>query len=126
MAYEAVTDMRHVIAAMVALLLGGAVPAVAQGVTDGHYVGIGYSLNRGAAFCPQRLNAREFRGAGGELRGGNFRGRIAADRSVQIPFRSAWLTGRFEGTDFRGEVDQGRLKRNESCRYVMDLKLAPR
>ena len=94
-------------------------------MTDGHYVGTVLSLNRGAAFCPQRLNVREFRVAGGELRWGVFRGRVAADRSVQVTYRGEWLTGRFDGNDFRGEVDQFSRRRSESCRYVLDLKLQP-
>jgi hypothetical protein len=73
---------------------------------DGLYVGTAVSMRPGATNCPAELTLKNFRVEGGQVRFGGFRGPIQRDGSVQMPNRDVWLTGRFDGTEFRGEFTQ--------------------
>ena len=63
-------------------------------------------MRPGSVSCPPELTLKNFRVEGNQVRFGGFRGTIQPDGSVQIPNRDVWLTGRFAGTEFRGEFTQ--------------------
>jgi len=113
----------------VGIMLACATGASAQvggtpGGRDGHYVGIGVGVNKGFTLCP-KLNVSGFRVSGGQVQYRNFRGSIGANGYVSIPYRGAWLTGRFEGTEFHGEIEQksSLAARGSACAHSLSLKL---
>ena len=80
--------------------------ASAPGTFDGLYVGTAVSMRPGSVNCPPELTLKNFKVENNEVRFGGFRGAIQRDGSVRIPNRNVWLTGRFSGTQFRGEFTQ--------------------
>ena len=112
-----------------------AVAAVAgsAGGFDGLYVGNAVSMRQASVGCPGQITLKNFRVEDNEVRFGGFRGAIEADGSVQLTNRGVWLTGRFSGNEFRGEVTQygggGRFTSRgagsyhaERCIYATALK----
>jgi hypothetical protein len=121
-----------------AATVGAAVPAPTPPATyslqgfDGLYVGTAVSMRRGAFFnCPPELTLKNFRVEDGQVRFGGFRGPIQRDGSVEISNKRVWLTGRFNGTEFRGEFRQyshpGRREANpaDTCLYATALQRHP-
>src|SRR5271165_4010119 len=95
----------------------------APGGRDGQYVGIAVGENTGFALCP-KLKISGFQVSAGRVQYKNFRGPIGVNGYVSIPYRGAWLIGRFEGTEFHGEIQQNTLpSRGAACKYVLALKL---
>jgi hypothetical protein len=99
---------------------------------DGLYVGTAVSMRPGAPNCPSQLTLKNFRVEGGQVRFGGFQGPIQGDGSVQIPNRDVWLTGRFIGSEFRGEFAQfggrgrassGRLSSSHGDRCIFAVAL---
>ena len=117
----------------VAAAAPAATPPVANTLQsyDGLYVGTAVSMRQGPVGCPAELTLRNFRVERGAVRFGGFRGPIQRDGSVQIPNRTVWLTGRFNGTEFRGEFRQyiGANPRSgsafDTCLYVTVLQRQP-
>lgn len=106
--------------------------APAASAFDGLYVGTAVSMRPGAPNCPSQLTLRNFRVEGGQVRFGGFQGPIQSDGSVQIPNRDVWLTGRFIGSEFRGEfaqfggrgrVSSGRLSSSHGDRCIFAVAL---
>ena len=108
------------IVALACITAASAQPAPAG--RDGLYVGDAISLRRGAYNCPAKLALKGFRVDAGQVQFGRFRGPIQADGSVSIPNKNTWLTGRFSGTEFRGEFNQYIPNRHESCSYTTVLQ----
>ena len=117
----------------------GSAPAAAQsassiGVYDGLYVGTTVSMRPASISCPAELTVRNFRVVGDQVEFGGFRGPIQRDGSVQILNRDVRLTGRFSGTEFRGEFTQygggrryygtrgGGSNHRERCTYATALR----
>jgi len=83
--------------------------AQSSGPADGHdgvYVGTANVDVNGNYTCPVTMSITGFQVNADVMRFGGFRSRIAADGSVgPTSFRGMWLTGRFEGPKFVGNVD---------------------
>jgi hypothetical protein len=103
---------------------------------DGLYVGTAVSMRQSASNnCRPELTLKNFKVQSGQVSFGGFRGPIEHDGSIEIWSGSVSLTGRFEGTEFRGEFRQypssnglgGRRNASlgNACLYVTALQRHP-
>jgi hypothetical protein len=72
---------------------------------DGMYAGIAVAEEYGSAICPSPMPIGNFEVEGNILRFGGFRGPVAFDGSVLLPFAGMWLAGSFQGPMFLGFAD---------------------
>ena len=97
-------------------------PADPPGSLDGLYTGTA-SETDDVFQCLSPLNISNFQVEQGRVRFGGFRGPIAPDGTVSIPFGGSWLFGRFQGSEFNGRVDTtNSIQLAAGCSYAISAR----
>ena len=90
---------------------------------DGIYVGVAVAEEYGSNICPSPMPISNFRVQDSILQFGGFRGPIAFDGSVLLPFAGMWLTGGFQGPMYFGYVDAGASSTQlYGCFYAISVR----
>ncbi len=96
-------------------------PAPTQGSQDGVYSGTAVPVNTGGGLCTATERISDFRVEGGSVRWRSFRGRIANDR-LRMVHGNTWITGRFTGGRFNGQIIRSHPSATNQCTFVMTLE----
>jgi hypothetical protein len=86
---------------------------------DGAYAGEGLLTSDpgGQISCPNRMPVYGMTVTAGRVRFGDFRGTIKPDGTAQMPFGRSYVSGRFAGGRFMGNLYQP----FPGCRYDLQL-----
>jgi len=92
---------------------------------DGIYGGVAVADEYGGTLnCPSPMSISNSRVEGDILQFGGFRGPIAFDGSVRLPFAGMWLLGGFQGPTFFGYVDATSSSQQlVGCVYAISARL---
>lgn len=86
---------------------------------NGTYAGAADILNTAGGSCINNRRVTNFRLHGNEVRFGEFHGTVNADGGLQMVFGNIWITGRFRGGTFRGQLaENGGI----GCTYLLALE----
>src|ERR1700760_1091036 len=86
---------------------------------NGTYAGAADVLTTGGGMCLSNRRVTNFRVHGNAVQFGEFHGTVGEDGGLQMVFRSVWITGRFRGGTFRGQLSENG---GIGCTYLLALE----
>ncbi|MDR3533847.1 MAG: hypothetical protein P4L90_25200 [Rhodopila sp.] len=100
----------------------GTLPPPARAVSrNGTYAGTANVLSTGGGMCLDNKPVSNFRVHGDAVRFGEFHGTIAPDGGLQMVFGAVWITGHFEGSNFRGQLSESGRFGSPGCTFLLVL-----
>jgi hypothetical protein len=86
---------------------------------NGTYAGAADVLTTGGGMCINNRRVANFRVHGDAVQYGEFQGTVGVDGGLQMVFRNVWITGRFRGGTFRGQLSENG---GIGCTYLLALE----
>jgi hypothetical protein len=94
-------------------------PPLGPTTRNGTYAGAANVLTTAGGMCLNNRRVTNFHVQGDAVRFGEFHGTIGADGGLQMVFRDVWITGRFQGGVFRGQLSENG---GIGCTYLLALE----